>query len=114
MDAIDHQITEILVADGRASLSTIGRQVGLSANAAAARDRRLERDGVVAYRAVLVDHEPGPRKARDVPALDALLRILARDAGATQTQTRRAALRGHSPMSLRGVGSREIRGGRPG
>ena len=135
MDAIDRQITDILVADGRASFSRIGRQVGLSTNAAAARVRRLERDGViVGYRAVLAGHGPvvpagieafvdvrlqserdsegflawarardevvdavhvtGPYdyhlhvRVRDVPALDALLRILKRDAGALQTQTR--------------------------
>ena len=135
MDAIDRRITDILVADGRASFSEIGRQVGLSTNAAAARVRRLERDGViVGYRAVLAVHEPQPHagieafvdvrlqperdsegflvwararvevvdavhvtgpydyylhvRVRDVPALDALLRTLKRDAGAAQTQTR--------------------------
>ena len=135
MDAIDRRITDILAVDGRASFSHIGRQVGLSTNAAAARIRRLERDGVIlGYRAVLADHEPAARvgiealvdvrlqperdserfllwartrgevvdavhvtgpydywlhvQVSDIPALDALLRTLKRDAGAIQTQTR--------------------------
>ncbi len=61
MDAIDHQITAILVADGRTSFSALGRAVGLSTNAAAARMRRLEADGViVGYQAVLGDRGPDP------------------------------------------------------
>ncbi|WP_077490755.1 Lrp/AsnC family transcriptional regulator [Sinomonas mesophila] len=135
MDAIDRRITDILLADGRASFSELGRRVGLSTNAAAARVRRLERDGViVGYRAVLAEDRPGHHagieafvdvrlqperdseqflvwartrpevvdaahvtgpydyhlhvRVRDVPALDALLRTLKRDAGAAQTQTR--------------------------
>ena len=61
MDAIDHQITAILVAHGRTSFSALGREVGLSTNAAAARVRRLEADGViVGYQAVLGDRGPDP------------------------------------------------------
>ena len=48
MDAIDRQITAILVVDGRTSFSALGRAVGLSTSAAAARVRRLEADGVIA------------------------------------------------------------------
>ncbi len=51
----------ILVARGRESFSALGRQVGLSTNAAAARVRRLEADGViVGYQAVLGDRGPDP------------------------------------------------------
>ena len=61
MDAIDHRIVAILVAHGRTSFSALGREVGLSTNAAAARVRRLEADGViVGYRAVLADGGPDP------------------------------------------------------
>ena len=61
MDAIDHRIVAILVGDGRASFSAIGRDVGLSTNAAAARVRRLEAEGViVGYQAVLSDRRPDP------------------------------------------------------
>jgi Lrp/AsnC family leucine-responsive transcriptional regulator len=61
VDTIDHTIVAILVADGRASFSAIGREVGLSTNAAAARVRRLEADGViVGYQAVLGDRGPDP------------------------------------------------------
>jgi len=61
MDAIDDHLLEILSVDGRASFSSIGRAVGLSTNATAARIRRLERDGViVGYRAVLADERPDP------------------------------------------------------
>ncbi|KJC64293.1 transcriptional regulator, AsnC family [Agreia bicolorata] len=54
MDAIDNKIVDILRVDGRASFSEIGRRIGLSTNATAARVRRLEKVGViVGYRAVL-------------------------------------------------------------
>ena len=61
MDRIDREILAILAARGRASFSAIGRQVGLSTNAAAARVRRLEAEGViVGYQAVLGDRGPDP------------------------------------------------------
>ncbi|MDR6865914.1 Lrp/AsnC family leucine-responsive transcriptional regulator [Microbacterium resistens] len=54
MDGIDEQIIGILRTDGRASFSAVGRQVGLSTAATAARVRRLENDGVIlGYQAVL-------------------------------------------------------------
>lgn len=54
MDDVDERIIAILREDGRASFSAVGRDVGLSTNAAAARIRRLERAGViVGYQAVL-------------------------------------------------------------
>lgn len=59
MDEVDRQILAILADQARTSFSAIGRAVGLSSNAAAARVRRLESDGViVGYRAVLADQEP--------------------------------------------------------
>ncbi|MEZ3160731.1 Lrp/AsnC family transcriptional regulator [Microbacterium sp. BWT-B31] len=59
MDDLDDRILGILLEDGRASFSAIGRAVGLSTNAAAARVRRLESTGVIAgYRAVLGVDEP--------------------------------------------------------
>lgn len=54
MDHIDEQIVNILRADGRASFSAVGRQIGLSTNAVAVRVRRLERSGLIrGYQAVL-------------------------------------------------------------
>jgi Lrp/AsnC family leucine-responsive transcriptional regulator len=59
VDAIDEKILGILTRNGRASFSAIGREVGLSTNAAAARVRRLERAGViVGYRAILAEETP--------------------------------------------------------
>ncbi|UKJ65088.1 Lrp/AsnC family transcriptional regulator [Cellulosimicrobium cellulans] len=59
MDAIDEQIISILRADGRASFSALGREVGLSTNAAAVRVRRLESSGVIrGYQAVLGTDAP--------------------------------------------------------
>jgi len=59
MDAVDEQIIAILRENGRISFSELGRQVGLSTNAAAARVRRLEKAGViVGYQAVLGSDAP--------------------------------------------------------
>lgn len=56
MDAVDRHILDILGENGRISFSDLGREVGLSINAAAARVRRLESSGVIlGYRAVLAD-----------------------------------------------------------
>jgi Lrp/AsnC family leucine-responsive transcriptional regulator len=56
LDAIDHQLLELLSEDGRRSASELGRRVGLSPAAAKRRIDRLEQIGVIAgYRAVL-DH----------------------------------------------------------
>jgi len=60
VDPIDEIILGILQQDGRASFSDLGRQVGLSTNAAAARVRKLEATGVIlGYRAVLAAEAPG-------------------------------------------------------
>ncbi|RXZ50376.1 Lrp/AsnC family transcriptional regulator [Agromyces fucosus] len=59
MDAVDEKILDVLRVDGRASFSAIGRQVGLSTNAIAARVRRMEKSGViVGYRVVLAADGP--------------------------------------------------------
>jgi len=59
MDRIDEMILGILGAEGRISFSELGRRVGLSTNATAARVRRLEASGVIlGYRAVLADDAP--------------------------------------------------------
>lgn len=59
MDTVDDKILDVLRADGRASFSEIGRQVGLSTNATAARVRRLEKTGVIlGYRVVLAADAP--------------------------------------------------------
>lgn len=48
MDGIDHMILGELRRNARIPFSALGRAVGLSTNATAARVRRLERDGVIA------------------------------------------------------------------
>ena len=59
MDRVDEMILGILGAEGRISFSELGRRVGLSTNAAAARVRRLEASGVIlGYRAVLAGDAP--------------------------------------------------------
>jgi len=78
MDTLDDTILDVLRTDGRASFSEIGRRVGLSTNAVAARVRRLERAGVIlGYRVVLAsdggDFSPGLEAFVDVrldPARD--------------------------------------------
>ena len=47
MNDIDREILGRLAKNARVSVSDLGRQVGLSANATAARVRRLEDDGVI-------------------------------------------------------------------
>lgn len=47
MDRIDGAILGALERNARVSFSDLGREVGLSANADAARVRRLENDGVI-------------------------------------------------------------------
>lgn len=64
MDAIDEAILSILTREARISFSDLGRRIGLSTNAAAARMRRLENDGViVGYQAILASDLPaaGPQ-----------------------------------------------------
>jgi Lrp/AsnC family leucine-responsive transcriptional regulator len=56
IDAIDRNILNELQKDARASFAEIGRRVGLSPSAAAARVQRLEEDGVI--RGYRVDIDP--------------------------------------------------------
>ena len=55
MDAIDREILGELRRDGRISFRDLGAAVGLSANAAADRVRRLRRDGVITGFTATVD-----------------------------------------------------------
>jgi DNA-binding Lrp family transcriptional regulator len=56
LDALDEQILELLIADGRRSASDVGRHIDLSPAAAKRRIDRLEALGIITgYRAV-VDH----------------------------------------------------------
>ncbi|MEV6650994.1 Lrp/AsnC family transcriptional regulator [Streptomyces sp. NPDC051219] len=134
MDRLDRDILGILQGDARISYRDLGARVGLSANAAADRVRRMLRDGVIRGFTTLVDpaadgrpglvvfidvtlrldtkgedfekavlklpgitevvHVTGEHdylvraRAADPAALDALLRMLKRDAGVAQSNTR--------------------------
>src|SRR3954471_6743163 len=61
MDALDSEILGELVRNARLSYRDLGARVGLSANAAADRVRRLRRDGVITGFAALVDPGAGGR-----------------------------------------------------
>ena len=56
LDAVDTQIVELLVADGRRTLGDIGERVGLSLSAVQRRVARLEQGGVILGYTTLVDH----------------------------------------------------------
>lgn len=59
VDPTDEQIIGVLRKNARTSYSEIGRQIGLSTNAVAARVRRLETSGVIAgYRVILTSETP--------------------------------------------------------
>jgi Lrp/AsnC family transcriptional regulator, leucine-responsive regulatory protein len=62
IDAIDGEILRLLREDGRLSWRDLGAAVGLSANAAADRVRRLRRAGVITGFAALVDPAAGGRR----------------------------------------------------
>jgi Lrp/AsnC family leucine-responsive transcriptional regulator len=62
MDAVDGEILRLLREDGRLSWRDLGAAVGLSANAAADRVRRLRRAGVVTGFVALVDPAAGGRR----------------------------------------------------
>jgi Lrp/AsnC family transcriptional regulator, leucine-responsive regulatory protein len=61
VDTIDSEILRLLRADGRMSWQELGAAVGLSANAAADRVRRLRRAGVITGFVALVDPAAGGR-----------------------------------------------------
>jgi Lrp/AsnC family leucine-responsive transcriptional regulator len=56
LDGIDTKIVDLLVKDGRRTLSDIGKAVGLSAPAVKRRLDRLEEDGVILGYTALLDH----------------------------------------------------------
>jgi Lrp/AsnC family transcriptional regulator, leucine-responsive regulatory protein len=56
LDGIDTEIVDLLVKDGRRTLSDIGKAVGLSAPAVKRRLDRLEGDGVIRGYTALLDH----------------------------------------------------------
>jgi Lrp/AsnC family leucine-responsive transcriptional regulator len=62
MDSVDSEILRLLREDGRVSWRDLGAAVGLSANAAADRVRRLRRAGVITGFVALVDPAAGGRK----------------------------------------------------
>jgi Lrp/AsnC family transcriptional regulator, leucine-responsive regulatory protein len=66
VDAVDSEILRLLREDGRLSWRDLGAEVGLSANAAADRVRRLRRAGVVTGFAALVDPAAGGRRLEAV------------------------------------------------
>jgi Lrp/AsnC family leucine-responsive transcriptional regulator len=66
MDDIDREILSQLVRDGRISYRDLGAAVGLSANAAADRVRRLRRAGVIAGFTAIVDPAAGDRRLEAV------------------------------------------------
>lgn len=61
MDDLDRQILSLLRTDGRLSWRDLGAAVGLSANAASDRVRRLRHDGVIRGFTVQVDSAAGGR-----------------------------------------------------
>jgi Lrp/AsnC family transcriptional regulator, leucine-responsive regulatory protein len=62
MNEVDSEILKIMREDGRISWRDLGAAVGLSANAAADRVRRLRRAGVITGFTALVDPGAGGRK----------------------------------------------------
>jgi Lrp/AsnC family transcriptional regulator, leucine-responsive regulatory protein len=66
IDALDSEILRLLREDGRLSWRDLGAEVGLSANAAADRVRRLRRAGVVTGFAAVVDPAAGGRRLEAV------------------------------------------------
>lgn len=57
MDRTDYQILNILQRDSRATLKSIGDQVGLTAPAVSERTRRLEEQGIIRSYRIQVDRE---------------------------------------------------------
>ena len=57
IDRLDHKILEILKQDARIPWQLLGERVGLSANAAADRVRRLQRKGIIARFTTVVNQQ---------------------------------------------------------
>lgn len=67
VDRTDEMILRLLQENARRSFSELGRRVGLSTNAAAARVRRLEAEGIILGYTVLTGKDaPGPRGGLEV------------------------------------------------
>lgn len=67
MDRTDEKILSLLQENARRSFSELGRLVGLSTNATAARVRRLESEGIILGYTVLTGKDaPGPRGGLEV------------------------------------------------
>jgi DNA-binding Lrp family transcriptional regulator len=65
LDALDHRLLDLLAVDGRATMSDLGRVVGLSRTAVLARVQRLEHAGVIrGYRAEIALPGPSPAAHR--------------------------------------------------
>jgi Lrp/AsnC family transcriptional regulator, leucine-responsive regulatory protein len=62
LDVLDGEILRLLRSDGRLSWRDLGAEVGLSANAAADRVRRMRREGVITGFAAVVDPAAGGRR----------------------------------------------------
>ncbi len=57
LDRLDHKILDILKQDARIPWQLLGERVGLSANAAADRVRRLQRKGIIARFTTVVNQQ---------------------------------------------------------
>ena len=67
MDDTDERILGLLQSNARRSFTDLGHEVGLSANATAARVRRLEQEGVIlGYTVVTAEHTPPRRGGLEV------------------------------------------------
>jgi len=67
MDALDEQIIGLLQENARRSFSDLGRTIGLSTNATAARVRRLEESGIIlGYTIRTGSDAPDPRGGLEV------------------------------------------------
>lgn len=57
LDRLDHKILDILKQDARIPWQLLGERIGLSANAAADRARRLQRKGIIARFTTVVNQQ---------------------------------------------------------
>jgi len=73
MDQIDRTILRELTADARMAFRELGRRVGLSANAAAARVRRLETDGEILGFTIRVPAADSPDGTPARPGLEVFI-----------------------------------------
>lgn len=95
LDDLDRRLLDLLVADGRASMTDLGRLVGLSRTAVLARVQRLERTGVIrGYQADVARDDPtaAAHRARvglviDTPDVAGYVRRLAAVPGVAEIET---------------------------